>query len=43
MYMAVNTLDAKKGKELVDTLNNVQCQKEDCAVVSYKESFCAFL
>lgn len=43
MYMAVNTLDAKKGKELVDTLNNVQRHKEDCAVGSYKESFCAFL
>jgi len=47
MYMAVNTMDAKKGKELVDTLNHIQRCKEDCAVDcavgSYKESFCAFL
>jgi len=43
MYMAVNTLHAKEGKELVDTLNNFQHCKENCAVGSYKESFCAFL
>ena len=43
MYMAVNSLDAKKGKELVDTLNNFQHWKENCGVGSYKKSFCAFL
>jgi hypothetical protein len=37
MYMAENTLDAKKGKEFVDTLNNIQCCKEECAVRGYKE------
>ena len=43
MYMAVNTLDAKKGKKLVDMLNNFRCRKEDCTVGCYEESFCAFL
>jgi hypothetical protein len=41
--MAVNTLDKKKGKELVDTSNTFQHLKEDCAVGSCEESFCAFL
>jgi hypothetical protein len=41
--MTVNTLDAKKGKELVETLNNFQRIKEDCDVGSCEESFCAFL
>jgi hypothetical protein len=41
--MTVNALGAKKGKELVDTLNNFQHLKEDYAVRSCEESFCAFL
>jgi hypothetical protein len=43
MSMAVNTLHAKEGKEVVDMLNYFQRCKENCAVGSYKESFCAFL
>lgn len=43
MYKAVNTWDAKKCKELVDTLNIFQRLKEDCAVWTYEESFCVFL
>lgn len=36
MYMAVNTLDAKKGKELVNTLKNIQRCREDCVVGSWQ-------